>query len=192
MPSRKPIRQFCTLNRWVLTTLLFAVIASGTNAQNASFPGSRSESKSPDGRFVIRNSNSDVEDPAHALRLVDSLNGSSITIYRYGRGVDILWSPTSDAFVINDHEGSNVSHPILFRKPWSTNYTDLREKLIDFLRSKNQAKSALENHHVYFTAQRWLNENEVLCQVSGYGDVDPNGFTSHYVYKLGGGFRPTQ
>ena len=193
MPSRKRIRKIRTICRWSLTALLFAGIASGMNAQNVSFPGARSESKSPDGRFVIKNSDSDVEDPAHALTLADGRNGSSIKIYRYGRSVDILWSPTSDSFVINDHEGSNVSHAILFREPWSTKYIDLREKLIDFLRSRNQAKSTLENHHVYFTAQRWLSKNEVLCQVTGYGDVDPNGFTRRYVYKLDEGvFRPAR
>lgn len=189
IPSRKGIRQFGAANIWLVTALFITVVASGLNAQNVSFPGTRSESKSPDGRFVIKNSDSDVEDPAHNLMLIDTRNGSVITIYKYGRGVDILWSPRSDAFVINDHEGSNVSHPILFRAPWSTNYTDLRDKLIDFLRSSNQAKSALENHHVYFTVQRWLSENEVLCQVTGYGEVDPNGFTRRYVYKLGVGFR---
>jgi len=177
-------------NRWLLTALLSAVIVSALSAQNASFPGAVSESKSPDGRFVIKNTDSDVEDPAHSLSLVDSRKGSLIKLYRYERGVDILWSPGSDAFVINDHEGSNLSHPVLFRKPWTTNYTDLREKLVDFLRSRNQAKSALENHHVYFTALRWLNDNEVLCQVTGYGDADPRGFTKHYVYKIGVGFRP--
>lgn len=192
MPNRARIRQFSLANRWVLTAVLSTTIASCVSAQSVSFPGTRSESKSPDGRFAIKNSDSDVEDPAHTLTLVDRRNGSVIKIYQYERGVDILWSPASDAFVINDHEGSNVSHPVLFREPWSTNFTDLREKLIDFLRSRNQAKSALENHHVYFTALRWLNDNEVLCQVTGYGDVDPKGFTREYVYKLGVGFRPHQ
>ena len=190
MPNRARIRQFSLANRCLLTALLSTTIACSVSAQNVSFPGARSESKSPDGRFAIKNSDSDVEDPAHTLTLVDSRNGSVIKIYQFGRGVDILWSPASDAFVINDHEGSNVSHPVLFREPWSTNFTDLREKLIDFLRSRNQAKSALENHHVYFTAQRWLSDNEILCRVTGYGDADPKGFTKHYVYKIGVGFRP--
>ena len=47
-------------------------------------------------------------------------------------------------------------------------------------------KVPLSNHHVYFTAQRWLSDNEILCRVTGYGDADPEGFTKHYVYKIGG------
>ncbi|MGB6482070.1 MAG: hypothetical protein WBE86_01135 [Candidatus Acidiferrales bacterium] len=173
-----------------MIALLFAAIASGASAQNVSFPRARSEAKSPDGRLEIKNSDSDVENPVHTLTLIDHRNGSEIKIYRYGRSVDILWSPSSGAFIINDHEGSNVAHPVLFTKPWSTKYTDLREKLIDFLRSRNEAKSVLENDHVYITAQRWLSSNEILCKVTGYGEVDPNGFTKHYVYKIGVGFRP--
>jgi hypothetical protein len=111
--SRKRNQQFSGANRWLLTALLSTTIASSVLAQNVSFPGVRSESKSPNGRFVIKNSDSDVKDPAHTLKLVDGRNGSVIKIYQYGRGVGILWSPASDAFVINDHEGSNVSHPVL-------------------------------------------------------------------------------
>jgi hypothetical protein len=192
MPSRRRSRRFGVLKRWLLTALSCLAIASCAVGQSVSFPGTRSETKSPDGHLVIRNSDSDVEDPAHTLTLVDSRNGTVIKIYRYGRGVDVLWSPASDAFVVNDHEGSNVSHPVLFRAPWSTNHTDLREKLIDYLRARKQARSVLENHHVYIAAERWLSDNEVLCQVTGYGDVNPKGFTRHYVYKLDAGFRPDQ
>jgi hypothetical protein len=190
MRSRKRRWHFGASKRLVPAALLFAAVSSCVMAQSVSFPGARSETKSPDGHIVIKNSDSDVEDPAHTLTLTDRRNGSVVKIYQYGRGVDILWSPASDAFVINDHEGSNVSHPVLFIEPWSKKYTDLREKLIDYLRSRNQARSVLENHHVYFTAQRWLSDNELLCRVTGYGDVDPKGFTRYYIYKLGVGFRP--
>lgn len=188
LPSRERSHQLGTGRKCFLVALLATGIAGGVSAQNISFPGTRSEAKSPNGRFVIKNSDSDLADPAHTLTLIDRGNASEIKIYQYGRGVDVLWSRSSEAFVINDHEGSNVAHPILFREPWSTKYTDLREELVDFLRSRNEAKSVLENHHVYITAQKWLSHNEVLCKVTGYGDVDPNGFTKYYVYKLGVGF----
>jgi hypothetical protein len=181
---RRAARAIC-----FLTAFLFAAIASGISAQNVSFPGTRSQSKSPDGRFVIKNFDSDTENPAHTLTLLDHRMGTEVKIYRYGRGVDVLWSPNSKAFVINDHEGSNVSHPVLFMEPWSTHFTDLRESLIDFLRSRNEAKSLLDNDHVYITGERWLDSDKILCKVTGYGDADPQGFTQHYVYKIGVGFR---
>ena len=55
MPSGERIRQFSAANRWFLTALLSTAIASGGSAQNASFPGAKSETKSPDGRYTIRN-----------------------------------------------------------------------------------------------------------------------------------------
>jgi len=187
---RKCGRKFKAAIGWFLITVLCAGVTTGLGAQKVSFPGARSGAESPDGRFSIKNSDNDLHDPAHSLTLVDHQNGSVINIYQYERGVDVLWSPASNAFVINDHEGSNVSHPVLFREPWSTNYTDLRAQLIDYLGSANEAKSVLDNHHVYFTAQRWLSNKQILCELTGYGDVDPKGFTKHYVYKLGAGFRP--
>lgn len=183
-------RKFKAAIAWFLLILLCAAITTGLSAQKVSFPGARSDAASPDGRFSIKNSDNDLQDPAHSLTLVDRQNGSVINIYQYERGVDVLWSPASNAFVVNDHEGSNISHPVLFREPWSKDYTDLRKQLIVYLRSANEAKSALDNHHVYFTAQRWLSSKQILCELTGYGDANPKGFTKHYVYKLGAGFRP--
>ncbi len=163
--------------------------AGGANAQKISFPGVKSETKSPDGRYVIQNVDDEKREPAHTLTLIDTRNGSATKIYSYGRHVDVLWSPISSAFVVNDYEGSDASHPVLFTAPWTDRPADLREKLIDFLRLRHEAKSVLRNDHVYFSAQKWLSGDRILCQVTGYGDVDPKGFTKRYVYRLGDGFR---
>jgi hypothetical protein len=159
------------------------------NAQKVTFPGTKSELKSPDGHYTIRNMDDEKQEPAHTLTLIGP-KGSTEKIYSYGRHVEVLWSPTSSAFVVNDYEGSDASRPVLFTIPFTGKPLDLREKLTDFLRSRGNAASAEENHHVYFSAKRWLSDDEILCQVTGYGDVDPKGFTRRYVYKLSGGFRP--
>jgi hypothetical protein len=163
---------------------------AGANAQKFSFPGAKSETKSPNGRYVVRNADDPKQESAHTLTLVDAKSGSAIKSYSYGRHVDVLWAPSSDAFVVNDYEGSDEARPVLFSVPWVDQPVDLREKLIDFLRSRGEAKSVEGDHHVYFSAKRWLSSNEILCQVTGYGDVDPKGFTRHYIYKIGEGFRP--
>lgn len=165
-----------------------ASIFGNTDVQRASFPEKHSELRSPDGNYVIRNSDNDQEEPAHTLTLIEVRSGSVKTTYKYGRGVDVLWSPTSKAFVVNDHEGSDSERPILFSAPWTNEYTDLREKLTDFLRSRGKA-SLLDNHHIYFSVQRWLGSDELLCKVTGYGDANPKGFAVTYVYKIGVGFR---
>jgi hypothetical protein len=111
--------------------------------------------------------------------------------YEYRRHVDVLWAPASNAFVVNDYEGSNASHPVLFTKPWSAQPIDLRERLLAFLGSQEATKSMLNNLHVYLLAQRWISYDNILCHVTGYGDADPQGFTRDYVYKVGEGFRAT-
>ena len=174
----------------LLSVFLFSTMLSQANTQKFTFPGSRSEAKSPDGRYTIRNADDEKKEPAHTLTLIDTGSGSSTQIYSYRRHVDVLWSPTSRAFVVNDYEGSDVSRPVLFTAPWADQPVDLREKLTDFLRSRGEAKSVEGDHHVYFSAKRWLGGSEILCQVTGYGDVDPKGFTRHYVYKIGVGLRP--
>jgi hypothetical protein len=101
----------------------------------------------------------------------------------------VLWSPLSNALVVNDHGGSNFSKPVLFKLPLSGGGIDLWTRLIAFLGSRAEARSALKNHHVYFTASRWLNGNEQACKLSGYGEADPKGFTRYYVYEINKGFR---
>jgi hypothetical protein len=179
---------FQDVGGWVLTVLVCSLIVSGASAQMLSFPGTRPEVKSPDGRYVIQNHDDEKQEPAHFLVLIDKKSGSTKTLYAYGRHVDVLWSPTSLALIVNDYEGSDAAHPLLFKAPWKNRGIDLRGELLRFLRSRHEAKSALENHHVYVTAKQWLRGDEILCQITGYGDVDPNGFTHHYVYKIGNGF----
>jgi hypothetical protein len=165
------------------------LIVGSVNAQKVSFPGNKSEAKSPNGRFAVRNSDDQKLQPPHTLTLINARTGTHTTILTYGRHVDVLWSPESQAFVVNDYEESDRAHPILFSTPWTNHPVDMREMLIDFLKTQEMAKSIENNQHVYFVAQRWLSGSEILCELTGYGDANPKAFTAHYVYKIGAGFR---
>lgn len=191
MPSGKRIRQFIAANRWFLNALLSAVIASGASAQILSFPGAKLETESPDGRSMIRNSDSLSESPAHTLTLVEAKSGSSIKIYQYARSVDVLWSPASDAFVINDYEGSDSTRPFLYEVPWTGTKTDILKEFTRFMRRRHEEKLVLKNDHVYFTVRRWINPRELLCQFEAYGEASPrgSGLKGFYVYRIGEGFR---
>jgi hypothetical protein len=147
--------------------------------------------KSPDGRYTIRNSDSLTEDPAHTLTLVDASTGSAIKICQYPRHVDVLWSPVSSAFVVNDYEGSDSTRPLLYSLPWTGKKADLLEELTDFLRRRHQENLVLKNDHVYLTVRRWISPQELLCQLEAYGDASRHGagLKGYYVYKIGAGFR---
>jgi len=123
--------------------------------------------------------------------LVDSRSGKQHKVRDYARHVEVLWSPASDAFVVNDFEGSDTTRPILYALPWSDSQTDLLENLTDFLRTRGQEKLVLQNGHIYLSVQRWINPKELLCRLEAYGEASPHGsgFKGDYVYKIGEGFR---
>lgn len=176
---------------WLLTVFLSTAIGSALNAQNISFPGTKSETESPDRRYVIRNSDSLTENPAHTLSLVDAKSGSAIKIYQYSRSADVLWSPASDAFVINDHEGSDSTSPVMCALLWTGTKTDLLEEFTEFLGKRHEERLVLKNDHVYFTVRRWINPHELLCQLEAYGGASPHGsgFKGYYIYRIGESFR---
>src|SRR3974390_1226750 len=184
-------RHLSAFSALLLTALFSGIILRANSHQHGSFPASLSEVKSPDGRYTIRNSDSLTEDPAHRLTLVDINTGSVIEICQYPRHVDVLWSPDSSAFVVNDHEGSDSTRPLLYSLPWTGTKTDLLEELTKFLRGHRQEGLVLKNGHVYLTVRRWISSQELLCHLESYGDASRHGtgFKGHYVYKIGAGFR---
>jgi hypothetical protein len=178
-------------NKWRLSTLLFLATIAGVNAQGVHFPGSESEAKSPNHQYIIQNLDYEKMEPAHVLVLLDTRSGSKTKIHSYDRHVDILWSPRSDAFVINDYEGSDSARPILYSLPWNGKKTDLLETLTVFLRRRHEESLVLKNDHVYFSVRRWINSHELLCRLEAYGGASPtgSGFKGQYVYRIGEGFR---
>lgn len=189
----QPMRQrtlLVALRKSSLVALLLSLTVIST-AQRVSFPGRVSESKSPNGRYIIQNLDYDDRELAHDLVLLDTKTGTKTMIYSYGRSVDLLWSPESDAFVINDHEGSNSTRPLLYSLPWTDHKTDLSEKLADFLRDRHDEDLVRGNDHVYFAVRRWIGPHELLCKLEAYGDASPHGsgYKGYYVYRIGEGFR---
>ncbi|MGD0887637.1 MAG: hypothetical protein ABR889_00165 [Acidobacteriaceae bacterium] len=176
-------------NKHLIFVLVCSVALVQLSAQKITFPGTRSEIKSPDGHYMIKNTDDETRELSHSLSVIDTKNNEVTKIYQYGRSVDILWSPNSDAFIVNDHEGSNMSHPVLFTKPWTVHPLDLFEKLLPSLSNQESTKHIQNNIHVYFDAERWLGHGAILCRLYGYGDGDPNGFTKYYIYKMGEGFK---
>jgi hypothetical protein len=175
-----------------LCAIVSLAIITSVSAQIAQFPGTKSETKSPNGRYAIQNRDSENVEPTHTLFLLDKQDGSKTLIHSYGRNVEILWSPKSDAFVVNDNEGSNSARPLLYSLPWNDTKIDLLESLTVFLRGRHQENLIVGNDHVYLLARRWINSTEILCRLEAYGEASPSGsgFKRYYLYKIGDGFRP--
>ena len=138
----------------VLMGVAVLVLVLMSNAQNTN-----SKSRSPDGRYIIENRDEDNHEPAHSLTLLKIDDGSEVKIFEYRRHIDVLWSPLSDAFVINDYEASDSSHPVLFLVRSYSRPIDLRAELLKFLRSKGEESHLVGNQHAYIVARRWIDRH---------------------------------
>jgi len=174
--------------------ILYPRQPDATDGAKLRFPGGHSQLASPDGRYVAVNIDSDVAGQAallgdnHALFLLDLKTKTVEEVYPYGRGVEILWSPGGSALLINDRAGSDHSNTAIVILTPQKRRIDVEAELRAAMSSN---KSIFKNHHVYISGTQWLTENKVRIKVSGYGDVDPKGFTLWYEYAIGGDFRRT-
>jgi hypothetical protein len=88
--------------------------------------------------------------------------------------------------VINDYGGSDYSTCLVFSFAEQGTRVDVLEELRVKMGSD---RSIFGNHHVYVECVGWVGNDKVKVKVSGYGDVDPDGFTRIYEHPIGGSFR---
>lgn len=163
--------------------LLFPAIA---NMNLTRFPGERSEITSPNGRYILYNINTEKAKPYHTLFLKDLKKKTDEKLYTYDRYIEVLWSPKGTALIVNDHGGSDYTNSIIFLLNDWKKKIDVKEQIR--LRMGNN-KSIFGNHHVYIEGIEWIDENNIKIKIYGYGEVDPDGFTLWYEYKIGEGFQ---
>lgn len=170
--------------RMLVALLLLVAPFALAGGNPIAFPGRVSELSSPDGRYVLRNVDSDQE-PHHVL-YVEGVQHKSERLLTYGRHVSALWSRDGQALLVNDYGGSDFSNCLLFLFGAERKRIDVRERLHEQLGSN---QTIFGNHHVYIEGVEWIDRSRVKVKVSGYGDVDPKGFTLFYEYPVGGRFR---
>ena len=144
------------------------------------FPGTRSTLISPDGRWVLRNQDSDTE-PNHVLFVRRLPSGSELQLMTYGRSVEALWAPSGSSLAINDHEGSDLTVCNVF----SLNDGVKRADLLPLVEKQLQGDPQFETStHVKIEAIAWRGPQVVVIRVSGYGDRAPNGFKRMFEYSI--------
>ncbi len=152
------------------------------------FPGKNGDAKSPDGRYLVENVDSDKE-PHHSLLLKNLKTGGVHSLCNYKRHVTALWSPDGQKLVVNDSAGSDFSKSLIFFVDQSGPPVDIGAKLLQSLKDPADRRSVSGNHHVYVAVTNWQGNQAVKLRVWGYGDVDPKGFSRLYLYTLDGSFR---
>lgn len=172
-------------NVWLLVVAWLLSVPASAGGQQTRFPGDVSELASPDGHLVLVNVDSD-QPPHHALYLRAKGASGQEQLLTYGRHASALWSLRGHGLIINDYGGSDYSNSLIFLFGADKKQVDVREEL---RRQVSSNRSLFGNHHVYIEGVGWLDDDRVKVKVSGYGDVDPKGFTLVYEYTIGGGFR---
>jgi hypothetical protein len=171
--------------RSALGALLLLLAPSALAGGLIAFPGPFSEVSSLDGRFVLANVDSD-EPPYHVLYLREKAKSGQEKLLEYGRHASALWAPDGRGLVINDYGGSDYSNCLVFAVASARKHVDIRAELRKQLAGE---RLIFRNHHVYIEGVAWLGADKVKVKVSGYGDIDPKGFTLFYEYSLDGSFR---
>ncbi|MCI0595873.1 MAG: hypothetical protein L0Z48_04945 [candidate division Zixibacteria bacterium] len=170
-----------------LLLLVLSVSFAMASERFSPFPG-LSEVSSPDGRYLLRNV--DVEEGGgynHKLFLRDTKTNTEREIYSYDRRVDALWSKDGKGLIINDHGGSDYTDCIVFQ----FNKEIEKYNVTVLLRSRaiKYKKSIVGNHHVYIEGEKWITNKRIKVRITGYGEVDPDGFSMWYEYAVGGKFK---
>ncbi|MGC4014741.1 MAG: hypothetical protein QM755_09535 [Luteolibacter sp.] len=147
--------------------------------------------KSPDGRIRVEHymeKNVDPHSgPEHQIWLVDSANPTNRRkLYVHGRQADVIFSPDSRYLVINDHEASNQSSLVIFKRKDGLDYEkadDITTAAWAFFCKKNQCGDTGFDH-AYVDALLWLDEHTLLLDLSGHADSRNHTSGWHCLYDL--------
>jgi len=158
--------------------ILAALVNSSYAGRFVVFPKA-GESSSPDGRYVVRNSDregatSDFVGVFHSLWLVELANGRSRKLCDYLGVAAVAWSD-DDFLVVNEYAGKRTSRAMLFSAT-DPEYAVTIDKTTVARISPPELRAALEgNDHAFVEASR-LTAKVLFLRVWGYGQRNPNGF----------------
>ena len=189
--SSKPVGSTKLLLCMVL--LLHAVAASA--AGSVTFPGKISEAKSPNGLYTIKNFDypeGNINYPNHVLFFLRkgqekglALNVRQLLLHvpgvgTYNRIAQILWSPDSSAFLLNDWEGSNIASLYLYRVRDLKHPVNLADKC--GVQEARDVRRIVKSDHVYTYASKWISATAIEIKVTGHGSGGP--FTFYFLLDL--------
>jgi hypothetical protein len=161
-------------------TVIFAVPFQSQASRN--FPGGKSEITSPDGRYAVLNVDHN-EEYRHVLFLKHKTTEKVRQVYEYTRSANIVWSPDSRHFAIDDGAGSDYTETKILSVDEGVPGIDVQKEILD------KANYVSGGHHEYFYVAYWIDPRRVVVYHWGYGREDPNGFCDCYVYRLNGPVR---
>jgi hypothetical protein len=180
------------MRRWPIAlsaALLLALSGMSVRAfasQFVVFPKA-TELVSQDGRFVVRNIN--TEGPAtnlgstfHSLRLYEVATGRSRKLCDYLGVAAVAWS-SNDRLVITQYVGKRTSRALVFSAITPDDAIMLDKTMLTRLVPTELRPALRENDHVFLEGSR-VEQEMLYLTVWGYGAHDANGFRWHCPYNL--------
>lgn len=152
--------------------LTLRAVSQGPNSR-VSFPSAQSEAVSPDRRFAVVNTDADAK-PFHTLSLEDRRAKSHRKLLEYGRSVEVLWSPESTSFAVNDYAGSNVAECRVFSVLSDRPPLDVGDQIRSGITNTTELATLQKNDHVYYAAVRWTSPDVLRVKVWGHGAESPS------------------
>ncbi len=134
------------------------------------FPGTRHSSLDPSHRYEVSWREA-TAGHSHELLFRKLPDGSKTLIRRFDRWVEVLWSPSGDSFLVNDHEGSDSSRVYVYDSVRPAAPHEVRAEL-----PHSVGQALAESHHAYLSASKWVDESTVLLRAEGYGMAQSAGF----------------
>lgn len=170
---------------FVLAPIAIAAASAGTS-NSINFPGKATEIKSPNGLYSIVNvAKPDSKDGCknYEIRLLQAKNKKSKTLRCFIRKIDVLWSPESDAFIVNDWAASNIAVPYLYYVSDPDHPKDISTRFMSLVRNQKDKSDLALADHSHITIMEWKNPHSVLLRAAGHGG--PGGpYTLFYLWDL--------
>jgi hypothetical protein len=169
--------------KWILLVTSSALLHAGdgkTRYYNA-FSGDMS----PQRDIAIENYRSDdFGSPSHQIWLVSPLDPSQRRLlFTHSRHASVLFSDDEKWLVINDHEASNESRLLLYRRKADLEYeqvADLTEAAWHFFDEQQHPGGKNGFDHRYVEALRWAESDPPTLLVMLEGHIDNRNNTSEW------------
>jgi hypothetical protein len=188
----------------VVLALLFGISCSACSAGPIASDWLKAEKKSPNGQLVLRvewdpkpwrnyppNKYSWLPNPqdrdihdSHLLFLHQK-GGKKQLVRSFCRGIKVLWSPDSNAFVVNDFVASDTAIPYLYRLSDPSHPIDLNQQLLATIDASE--RKLLESGAYVFLGKRWQSAHQLLVAIHGdtaRGRSTATCFSLEYVFDL--------
>ncbi len=170
----------------LVVVLVFNLLSSASAADSDAPPAIAS----PDGNYSIESVDElrEGKEPVHHLYLSKKGRAGRSDLYTYGRNVETLWSPNSNAFIVNDWLDKSHAESKLYYIDNLAYPISIGPRLLEGIKNTPEARNIARSGHNYTFLSKWINPRKIEVKVASYGSPEGE-FTLYYAWDLKHSFR---